>query len=404
MADRVDISEYLEKILTAVYGEEVRGSIHDSIEALHQEVERGVITVTDTFNDRTAAGVAADAKAIHEQALLIRGKLSSGTEGVSVNLNDMNTSGVYRLITSETYINSPLGTNTGWLVVYHYGDGGRNCMQIAYETGTAVNTTYNTYFRTYSASNGWGPWQASIYSIDDTLTKAGEAADAKAVGDRFDRLEYAPIEFTQLVYAFQTQDGVAINGGELAEKGTTIVNMTYEWTVNKEPTSVTLDGGKLTIDTSHPTWNQGVLNLPTGLTTNKTWTFKAKEKQTGSIPVVTTSMAATVKFASRIFWGAKPNTGEPNSTFIESLRSTSVLSETLDTEFTVTAGTGDYIWFAYPKRFGRADFSYGGFTGGFFLFIEEIFTNKYGASEPYYVYRSDNPSLGNTKITVTKRS
>ena len=32
-----DISSYLKKILEAIYGEEVRGSIHDALAAMNQE-------------------------------------------------------------------------------------------------------------------------------------------------------------------------------------------------------------------------------------------------------------------------------------------------------------------------------------------------------------------------------
>lgn len=408
----VDISGYLQDILTAVYGEEVRGSIHDAIAALHAVVEEDVTILTSTFDWTTPAGTAADAKAIHEQAVLIRGKLTSGSPSVPVDLNEINTSGVYRLVSSETYTNSPLTSSTGWLVVYQYGDGGRNCMQLVYETGTAgTSRVLNSFFRNYSAGGeGWTDWQAGNYSLDDSLTIAGSAADAKAVGDRFAELEYSPIEITDLNYNVTTEDGIISSNnpsdpenaaGARVENGTVVINMNYQWVTNKIPAKVTLDGNSLPVS-----GNMGTGTLtPLHITSNKTWTFKAKESPTASILPVTTSKGASVIFLPRVFWGTALDHADPDSTFIESFRSTgSALADDLERVFTVTAGAGEYIWYAYPTYFGIPEFSYGGFKGGFKYIKQVTFTNMYNVTEQYYIYRSVQPTLGNVEITVTKAS
>ena len=51
-----NINTYLEDILTAVYGEEVRGSIHDAIDAINKECQTGLSTAgTYVTQARTAA-------------------------------------------------------------------------------------------------------------------------------------------------------------------------------------------------------------------------------------------------------------------------------------------------------------------------------------------------------------
>ena len=69
---------------------------------------------------------------------------------------------------------------------------------------------------------------------------------------------------------------------------------------------------------------------------------------------------------------------------------------------TVTAGAGQYIWFAYPARLGAATFKVGGFEGGFTL-VDGSFshTNASGYTEAYRVYRSDNAGLGATTVVVS---
>ena len=69
-------------------------------------------------------------------------------------------------------------------------------------------------------------------------------------------------------------------------------------------------------------------------------------------------------------------------------------------DFTVNATEGQYIYYAIPTRFGTPAFFVGGFEGGFAKLKTFDFTNASGYKESYDVYRSDNASLGSTKVTV----
>ena len=68
--------------------------------------------------------------------------------------------------------------------------------------------------------------------------------------------------------------------------------------------------------------------------------------------------------------------------------------------FNVNAGTNEYIYFCIPIKWGTPTFNVGGFDGGFFKVAEINFTNNSGHTEPYSIWRSDNPSLGSQSVTV----
>ena len=64
------IADLLEKIKTAVYGKEVRGAIHDSIEQCYSDVSRGVTIANSAANSATQAAASATETADRMEALL----------------------------------------------------------------------------------------------------------------------------------------------------------------------------------------------------------------------------------------------------------------------------------------------------------------------------------------------
>ncbi len=91
--------------------------------------------------------------------------------------------------------------------------------------------------------------------------------------------------------------------------------------------------------------------------------------------------------------------GALTEAFIETL--TSELSNSKAKTFTVTAGVGEKIYFAYPSRLGTATFTVGGFEGGFNLLGSVSVTNSYSYTETYYLYESTNANLGTTTVVAT---
>lgn len=69
--------------------------------------------------------------------------------------------------------------------------------------------------------------------------------------------------------------------------------------------------------------------------------------------------------------------------------------------FDVTTGSGQYIWYAIPSRYGTPSFNVGGFDGGFSKVSTVSYTNPSGYTENYDVYRSDNANLGKKTVKVS---
>ena len=107
--------------------------------------------------------------------------------------------------------------------------------------------------------------------------------------------------------------------------------------------------------------------------------------------------SATIKFLNGKYYGVAEE-GVYDNDFIKSL--TKVLTENKNGNFTVNCGENEFIYFCIPTRFGTPRFSVGGFEGGFFKVDTIEFTNNFGYSENYDIYRSDNSSLGNTTVNV----
>jgi hypothetical protein len=109
-----------------------------------------------------------------------------------------------------------------------------------------------------------------------------------------------------------------------------------------------------------------------------------------------------IYFNNNVFFGVSSVTGGYTEANVEGLANTVLLSSnTRARTFTVTAGAGEYIIYAYPTRLGTATFTVGGFEGGFQSPETVSITNSAGYTENYYVYRSTNPSLGTTTVVVS---
>jgi hypothetical protein len=54
----------------------------------------------------------------------------------------------------------------------------------------------------------------------------------------------------------------------------------------------------------------------------------------------------------------------------------------------------EYNWYCFPTRYGIPTFYAGGFQGGFQKIQTLSFTNSYGYTEDYEIYRSDYPDIG----------
>jgi hypothetical protein len=170
-----------------------------------------------------------------------------------------------------------------------------------------------------------------------------------------------------------------------AEKGAIITNPILTWSLNKTPTTFTLDGVSILGETSPYT-------IIGDFTTNKTWNLSASDGKT------TSNKSISLEFLNGKYYGISSSTTY-DDVLISTL--TKVLAKDRMGNITVSAGVGEYIFFAIPSSFGTPTFTVGGFTGGFALVETLNYTNDEGHTEEYCIYKSDNDNLGSTTISIT---
>lgn len=124
-------------------------------------------------------------------------------------------------------------------------------------------------------------------------------------------------------------------------------------------------------------------------------TFTLTSNAIGS---VTFTSVYTISWVQKIYYGVAAS-GQTNASFIQSLTN-SPLSDTKTVQFTVGAGVGQAIYFAYRAAYGSADFWADGWEGGFNLVATVPITNHNGFTENYYLYQSSQTGLGLTTVYV----
>lgn len=192
-------------------------------------------------------------------------------------------------------------------------------------------------------------------------------------------LQYIPIE----ILAFSNNIGVA-------EKDSTINELTLKWQLNKEPETILMNGQ---VRADLKTLRSLTLK-DMALTADKTFMLQVTDEK-GKTARKNTS----VVFQNRVYYGVSEIPEEVNNTFILSLSRSLQGSRTKT--FSTTSTEGQYVWYAFPSRYGTPVFNVGGFDGGFTKAASISFTNASGYTEEYAVYRSDNSNLGTKTIKVT---
>lgn len=172
------------------------------------------------------------------------------------------------------------------------------------------------------------------------------------------------------------------------ELGSTVNSVTLTWKTNKTPATLTLNGTSMNVSKTSHTYNS--LNLSSG----KTYTLTATDDRNAS-----DSKTTSISFVNGVYYGVLNSGATVNSAAILTL--TRKLQNSKGITFTTTAGSGQYIVYAIPSRYGTPAFNVGGFDGGFHLEASIGFTNASGYSETYNVYFSDNLALGSTTVKVT---
>lgn len=167
-----------------------------------------------------------------------------------------------------------------------------------------------------------------------------------------------------------------------------IAPITFNWSLNKTVVSqVISDIGNIPVGTFTTKYNNSIAS-------NKTFTLTVSDNKNN-----TATRSITFSFMYPKYYGAVVEPDVYDNDFILNLSGYKLASSRNGT-FNVNAGTNEYIYFCIPIKWGTPTFNVGGFDGGFFKVAEINFTNNSGHTEPYSIWRSDNPSLGSQSVTV----
>ena len=237
---------------------------------------------------------------------------------------------------------------------------------------TSLNTRLNT------TNNNVSTLSSTVSDIEDTVQSYD--GNFEEIMNRLENLEYEEIAIS----SFEVSPN-------LVEKGSTVSQVTLNYSINKIPTSSTIDGVSYTI--SNKSGSIALQNL--NLANDKTWVLNVKDAKNA-----TSSKNTKLTFTNKIYYGVAAMPTAINDTFLLGLVN-KILATSRAKTFAVNAGSNQYIWYAVPSSFGVCSFNVGGFEGGFTKVSTFNHTNASGGKTNYDVYRSDNINLGENTVIVS---
>lgn len=172
---------------------------------------------------------------------------------------------------------------------------------------------------------------------------------------------------------------------ELLEMGTTCNSVVLSWELNKTPKLQKIND--IVIDNSLRRYT-----FSTTITIDTDFTLEVTDQND---KIVTKTI--TLKFSNGVYFGSYTSTSN-YSTLIARLQRD--FNETKERKITFNSNDNQYMYFCCPTRLGECKFSHGGFEGGFSNVSTVSYTNSKGFKEDYYIYRSNNHSLGEAIISI----
>lgn len=218
-----------------------------------------------------------------------------------------------------------------------------------------------------------------IINLEDYYKKPEINEMVAELNHKVDPLQH---QVDELIHPLQIQSFTC--QPSVAEIGTTLLNLTLSWAYSRDIKAQRLDGHS--IDASLRT------QTLTGAFSDSRL-FKLESDGYSK----TVSATASFNVMNRVYWGMA---GLQMS--VEELipQLQNELRNTRKKTFAVTAGVDQYIYYAYPSRYGHALFMVGGFEGGFEKMFTTALTNASQYTEEYVIYRSTNQNLGTTTVSV----
>ena len=195
--------------------------------------------------------------------------------------------------------------------------------------------------------------------------------EVHSIGEALDALLYKELEIT-----------LAKTNPEIGEIGET-VDVVFGWGYNKFIESQTCDSTEM--------------SAATRSTTVRGITETTSKLLVASDGVKTKSKLITIPFKQACYYGTA-NTTPTSEIIIDTF--TRDLKFDKGSTVTITANTGDYIYFILPKSLEDITFYVGGFEGGFSIINNDFKFSRYGNVYDCVLIRSDNSGLGTTTINT----
>lgn len=175
---------------------------------------------------------------------------------------------------------------------------------------------------------------------------------------------------------------------KLAEKGNTVNDVHFTWTIGGNPVKLTINENDMVIGS----FEGDLTNL--NLKADTDFTLYAEDKKGNPV-----SKTIQLLFTNKVFHGVAEDKTEFDGSFLDSL--TGVLQTSRDGNINVTANENQYIYYASPSEYGDCIFTSGGFTGGFKKVATISYTNQFGVAADYDIWKSDYANLGATNIVIS---
>ena len=171
------------------------------------------------------------------------------------------------------------------------------------------------------------------------------------------------------------------------EIGTTVDNLQFNWTLNKEIVSQSLTDCTITVDDRTATYSESLKNT-------KTFTLTVSDGEK------TATSSKTIKFMNKAYWGSATEPTDYTSEFILGLSSSKLASGKNGT-YSITVGNGEYGYLALPTSFGTVTSCW---IGGFEVSLENCgtiaHTNASGNTTSYTIYKTARSGLGSISMEV----
>ena len=219
------------------------------------------------------------------------------------------------------------------------------------------------------------PWFTSEIEHD------GTERNGDTLKDIIDGLLYVPLQIPSFTLSTP-----------IYEMGQSVASLSFNWTFNKAVVSQSIAGVNYSSGPMAIGLRTIIGTISPAITTDSVYTLTANDGTN------TVNRNVTARFLNKMYFGAR-TAATIDSNFIKSLANAQ-FAESRARTFTVNAGASQYIYFAYPTRFGVATIFVGGFETTFEQSVVS-FTNDSGFTENYYVYKSFQPNLGSSNVIVS---